>query len=555
MNKAIHILSAIALAMLCAACNSTTSNTPQNNNAQQDDAQCPPSQEPSNNASDDPPPFDPDMCSELIRPRANPVEFVGLTTSWLITPEDFQSFIGPIYGQDAREKRFHQDYPLQDGLLLSVREDPTSADQVIIELDMEVSSTDNPVTRRTIARLPVSYSYGAIFIDTVNAAIARAQEVYQRSPQDAEPFYLEHRLRSVNGGNLDLRVRYQDGLTWLEVQTHTPQTSLLPGQVNQKAFNGEPFESLAGEVNFHLSLDQFEFFSTRAYGITAGAAQNFRDFELNPHNWLRLTVEPELENKLVNVGFEVVTTDGRRLALARAPASVLAGDQFRQNVIRMHNNMTTAMERSGTAPRFEVPFYYDDPSGGGVVQVIARGDNGDFSIAYAVESPVNFLRDTDFVPYQGQIDLPDALEPIEETCEDLGSQAALEGQFLITFAAAPTVANSRNLKAPLRGNVRGSVFKAEDVGGLGPRDGAQSVASFAFEDVDLTDPDNLQTYLLDATLPAGQYQLLGFIDIDANADPDDPDPDRGDPVTVPIGSYPLECAQQPITVEFAILRP
>ena len=498
--------------------------------------------------------FDPAMCSEIVRPRANPVEYVGLTVSELATAEEVMAFLGAIYGDAARAGQAHQDTAIQEGLTLTVSEDPASAEQVILELNMEVARAGVETPRRTILRVPASTAYGAVFMDTVEVALTRAQEVYARDPADSEPFWLEHRLRSVHGGNLDVRVRYEGGLTWLELQTHTPETSLLPGRVNQPAFTGEPFESLAGEVNFHLSIDQFQFFSSRAYGITAGANQNFRDFELQPHNWLRLTVEPDLDNELINVGFEVVTLDGRRLDLARAPASLLAGDQFRENVIRMHANMTRQVEAGGAASRFEVPFYYDDPSGGGVVQVIARGDDGDFAIAYGVESPVNFLRDTDFIDYQGKVEVPDVVEG-EVTCEELGSEAALEGRFEVTFVAAEGVVNAPNLKAPLRGNIWGSVFRAEDVSGLGPREGAQSVASFAFEGVDLTDPDNLSRYTVEADLPVGAYQLLGFIDIDANADPDNPDPDKGDPVTVPIGDYPLNCAVQPITVEFALLRP
>ena len=102
---------------------------------------------------------------------------------------------------------------------------------------------------------------------------------------------------------------------------------------------------------------------------------------------------------------------------------------------------------------------------------------------------------------------------------------------------------------------RGGVHRAEDVVGTGPKEGARAVASFAYEDVDLTDPENLAVFPIDTQLLAGQYQILGFIDIDGNADPNNPDPDRGDPVTIPIGDYELSCAEQPVRVEFAILRP
>ena len=59
---------------------------------------------------------------------------------------------------------------------------------------------------------------------------------------------------------------------------------------------------------------------------------------------------------------------------------------------------------------------------------------------------------------------------------------------------------------------------------------------------------------IDDTL-AGSYQILGFMDIDGNADPANPQPDEGDPVMIPIGGFELSCAVQPVTAEFAIVLP
>ena len=56
-------------------------------------------------------------------------------------------------------------------------------------------------------------------------------------------------------------------------------------------------------------------------------------------------------------------------------------------------------------------------------------------------------------------------------------------------------------------------------------------------------------------VPTGDYQLLGFLDVDANADPADPSPDADDPVFIPIGGFSLSCAVQPVTAEFALLLP
>jgi hypothetical protein len=125
----------------------------------------------------------------------------------------------------------------------------------------------------------------------------------------------------------------------------------------------------------------------------------------------------------------------------------------------------------------------------------------------------------------------------------------------VRFDASTTVRASDALTHPLRGPIWGDVFRAEDVTLGGPREGAEPLGSFQFPDVDATVAGEGVVYPIDLDLPVGEYQLLGFMDIDGNADPASPRPDEGDPVTLPIGSYPLECAEQPIVVEFALLLP
>ena len=92
--------------------------------------------------------FDPAMCSEIVRPRANPVEYVGLTVSELATAEEVMAFLGAIYGDAARAGQAHQDTAIQEGLTLTVSEDPASAEQVILELNMEVARAGVETPRR-----------------------------------------------------------------------------------------------------------------------------------------------------------------------------------------------------------------------------------------------------------------------------------------------------------------------------------------------------------------------------------------------------------------------
>lgn len=488
-----------------------------------------------------------------LRPPAVPTEHVGLTTSIEIDQASFDALASQLFGEDAAEGTYLDAEPLGAGLTLSSAAHPEAADQVAVTVAMETTGAE-PV-ERTVASVPASVATGRTFIDAVDAAMAKTAEVEADDPEGRRAWRIEHRSRSAQGGTVHIGVVYEpDAGTRLEVKAQGPTTSLLADRINQAATEGAPYETIYGLVWFDVSRDQFDFFSNRAYGISAGRSQNFTDFELVPHNWLRLTVTPELDQDRVSVGFEVVTLDGRRVPVAKAPASLVAGEQFMQTVFRMAENMDAQeAEAPGSSTPWEVPFYYDDPEGGGVVEVIAQGRAGVSQIAYAVESPANELRDLPFVPYVGEIVVPDDWDAPAPTCADLDTKAATEGRFLITLDASTTVRGA-DVKAPLRGDVYGSVYRAEDVKITGPIEGAEAVATIRFDDVDVVDGP-AEPIELDADLPAGSYQILGFMDIDGTADPEAPDPDEGDPVMIPIGGYELGCERQPIVVEFAILLP
>jgi hypothetical protein len=208
----------------------------------------------------------------------------------------------------------------------------------------------------------------------------------------------------------------------------------------------------------------------------------------------------------------------------------------------------------GSSRPFEVPFYYDDPAGGGVVSVIATGRGGVFRIAYTVASPFHELEDVVFVPYQGDVDIPDEI-PMALSCAELGSTEALSGRFHMRFDASSTVRSSASLTDPLNGPVWGSIYRSTDVTITGPIDGAEPVASFAFPLVDVEAGITAEEFDLDVELPGGDYQILGFMDIDDNAATTGEGPDEGDPVFIPIGGFPMRCADEHITVEFALLLP
>lgn len=498
-------------------------------------------------------PLSPD--DTLLRPRSAPIEFVGLTVRRpIVTEDDFLEVAAPLFGSEARGGSYLSDYEIDRGLFVTSQADERTPEQAVIT--MRMAPTDGG-DARTVLRVPASYDYGELFIEVVRVSLAKTREVTASDPDRMSPWDLSYHVISPNGGALTLAVEYDGRAAELVLTTENPRTSLRSGEVNTAAFVGDPHERIGGTVWFSLSRDEFDFFSSRAYGVSAGRDQNFDDFRLQPHDWLRITVTPMIEEEMVDVAFDVVLLDGTRVPFARSPASYVAGEQFRQNVFRMVDNMNAAeAEEPGSSTPWTVPFHYDDPAGGGVVRVIAQGQGGEFRIAYAVESPIQMLREVDFVPYEGDplAEVDQTPPPPASSCEDHGSVEADAGRFVARFDASRTVRNSDELTHELRGTIFGSVFRAEDVTISGPVDGAEALASFRFDDVDLTAGISEQAYEIDADIPAGEYQILGFLDVDGNG-LETGDPDVGDPITLPIGGYEMECAEQPIVIEFALLLP
>jgi len=139
-------------------------------------------------------------------------------------------------------------------------------------------------------------------------------------------------------------------------------------------------------------------------------------------------------------------------------------------------------------------------------------------------------------------------------CDAFGARSAERGRFEFTFDAAAAVRGAPDLDGPLLGPVSGAVFRAEDVSLAGPAPDAEPLASFRFEGVDVA-AGPAGPFALDTELPAGRYQVLGFMDIDGNADAADPAPDVGDPVFVPGRPLELGCDRQPATLTFALRLP
>jgi hypothetical protein len=140
-------------------------------------------------------------------------------------------------------------------------------------------------------------------------------------------------------------------------------------------------------------------------------------------------------------------------------------------------------------------------------------------------------------------------------CSGAADEPPGPGALAISFAMEPDWIPSMD-EEPV-GVFHGAVFLADDVGPLGPKDGAPSLEGIDV-DVDLR-PDGGPTGVLHVTaeLEPGDVAVLGFLDSDGNADPADLAPDEGDPVTLPgDNTFAVAAdAETPVEVFFGLLNP
>jgi hypothetical protein len=490
-----------------------------------------------------------DANAPVVTTGIDPVEFVGYHNEVALDPTKFHALASGLFGTDAQGGKILPEQTLAPGLFVDAAADQQTPDQV----DLTFSFDDGTPTHRKIAMTPASFAMGTVFVTTVDAALAKMQA--DNAPVNGQPvtgqgesYFLEYRMYSSQGGRVSFGVRGDGGVYTLVIDVTSPHMSLTPGQLNTAADHDGPYDTVAGTVWFHMSKDDFDFFVNHAYGEGATGKQNFTDFALVPHDWLHLTVTPHLDQQFVNVGFQVIGTDGSKIAFANAPASVPAGTTFQNAVDRnMSNTISQEAAKAGSSTPWSVPFYYDSPNQGGVVQVIAQGAGGVFTVAYGVETPHHTLKDVPLLQYE-PVNIPPDDGAASASCVQLGGTEAPKGTLNITFSASSEVKNSPDLHVPLVGLISCSVYHSTDVHADGPIPGAVSVQDFSLPNADLG-AATAPTFVTNAIF-AGDYQILCYQDLNKNgiADP-------GDPVTLPIGSYPVECTANPAAVEFAILYP
>ena len=107
-----------------------------------------------------------------------------------------------------------------------------------------------------------------------------------------------------------------------------------------------------------------------------------------------------------------------------------------------------------------------------------------------------------------------------------------EGALALTFAMDTDYMDL--MQEEPTGSFHGAFWRGDEVSSIGPEDGAESLGSIFVEGIVLPADGSPTTILFTQEgLPAEEVVVLGFLDSDGNADPEDPSPDAKDPVTLP----------------------
>jgi len=524
--RGVALASVVALGALAPACSSTNDDTTKDSGVT--DPTCPKTG-PTKTTT-------PTSTTDSTGESTESVEWVSFHTEVPFKASDFHALVAGLFATDAQAGKFIDKREISPGLYLTSVADPSTPEQSRVSLTFD----DGTSTGRTLALVPASFDVGNTFLTTIDAAIQTMQSEEAQSAGSSESYLLQYQVTSPKGGTFSFGVRGVLGVFTLVLDVASPTTNLAVGKIGTAATSDKPYDSIAGTVFFQ-----------HAYGTAAAVGQNFVDFELVPHNWLRLTVTPHLTDKYVNVGFKILTNDGTRIPIAQAPASVLAGATFQALVDRSMATMNTQeAAKPGSSSPFSIPFYYNDPSGGGVVQVIVNGTQGIYVVDYAVQSPRHTLTDVPFNAYKEvSFTPPDA--GATAACDKLGNPGivlASSGAFDITFSVSSVIQSSATV--PLVGDIYCSTYKSADVTVAGPNNGAVALQNFVVKDASFEKGAPAPHYLT-GDLPDGTYQILCGQDLTHNGG----NIGFGVPVTLPIGSLTLACNLNPIGIQFALLDP
>jgi hypothetical protein len=466
-------------------------------------------------------------------------EYLHVTLGEAMEPEALFSFLHALFDTERSGEAFPHAVP--GGLVVARVADPNDIDGVS-RLRYQMPGKSGELL--DLASVPVSQAMGQRFTLIIESAWERMTAYLGQD--DADPNRetdISFTAHSDMGGRVTLRVLGVGSSLRLVHEVRGPHLLIADQSHGESATVSGDWTRIGLTVGFIVRKDQLNFFVDKAYGRGQAEGQSFDHFILGPpHDWLNVTVTPWIGLvPAVQVSFEAILEDGERIPYAAAPASDDMGAQF----IEVVNGAMTAMtaqerEEPGSGTPFEIPYFYDNPEGS-VVQVRVVGEDGVYTIYYDLTS----------VPVPNG-DPPPEVEP-GEIDQDGGTGYDGLGKLNVTFQASDLVQESEYLDAELQGEIWANVFRSEEVLVTGPMEGAEVLASIHVPFADLR--DGLRSVpVITGDIPAVRVKILGFCDVDGNADPDEPGPEPGDPVTVPLKEFQvLEGLTAEVTVPFDLV--
>ena len=401
------------------------------------------------------------------RPEAEPAEFAALTLRRPTDVAALEELIGPL-------RRGEGTVALAAGVTLAVEKDPATDERRIATLTLAPVGAGETVT---LLRVPMSAAYIELFAEASLQGLAAVKD--QETPS---PFLVTYDVTSPNGGALSLKV----GPGRLEVRMVSPATSLVPGSVGGPILGGDAHEVMSAQVRVVIDYLTIRRTVTSVFDPAAGGATvdlcepGSPLADTTPHGWYDLCIRVSDPLAPVSVDVDLHTRDGQRLPIARSPGSIRTASLWISAIDRLALAASLGGDASVELP--SATFDYRDPEVQGGAVFTASVLDGHVVFDHRSITPPSSLPDVEPLarPVASQ-----PTPPPDDPCAAVGSVAAAAGHIVVDAQLDDGLALLGGFELPLVGDVRASIYHAEDVTLLGPREGAPVLETFSMPGLSL----------------------------------------------------------------------
>ena len=497
-----------------------------------------------------PGPFFAPASDYIFDAEPNPVEYTAFEFSIPLDTAALDEIGSQLFGAGARALAAQgpgatTTIPLFEGLSLEVRSSAATSNQIEIALISEPvgSAYPEPIV---LTRVPASLEYGDLFFQAAQQAFA----VVGVDPSQTD-FYVGWEGHSALGGSLALRVEHDA----LVIKGNTPRLAILGEQLGQPAFDAQPWERLSAMAPVSLGYGSLR---GLILGVSGGNTDGDRasgscgtsdtDAVTAPHSWYQFCVDVG-DPIVVRLGYRLLDRSVR--TLTNAPATGASANLWALSADRLAANAAAGIARDGS----NVTFYYSDPGFEGEALIHLFVDEGRMRITHEHTTPPHELLDVEHVERPDPaLSAASSYDPdSEDPCAVVGGVEAEEGRFFLRFFAGESLTEFSNTEFPISGRLIGGLFRADEVGLTGPLEGAEQLDSFSLDFTLGATPSEAVYETI--VLPAGDYKVTAYLDLNYTPDSVVGEVERGDPAVLPFEGTILRCDRQMNTIEFGVLVP